>query len=144
MERYKDMKPRVDALEALKNETPLKDRAKNSEIVQEAMELYQLCKKKYLHWDGKATGYFVGLGVGIVCAAATAGLSVLAAYLLYAHSRGKSDAWKTLKDKCKGIGEAAAENSDMEFTKTSEGVMTFLKPFVMAGGDELATTTGFW
>lgn len=137
MERYKDMKPRVNALVVLKNNTPASDRTANAEIVVEAMKLYQLCKKKYMHWDGRATGSFVGLGLGTAGAAATAGVSVVAAYGFYARSVAKSDAWKLLKNKCKEIGEAAAENSDMEFTRTSEGIMTFLRPFMMAGGDEM-------
>ena len=44
-----------------------------------------------------------------------------------------------MKNTWKEIGEAATDNSDMEFTKTTEGAMTFLRPFMMAGGDELTT-----
>lgn len=138
MERYKDMKPRVDALEALKNATPAGDRRANGEIVVEAMKLYQLCKTKYMHWHGRAAGSMVGFGVGAAGAVATAGISAVAAYGLCVRNCTKSDAWKLLKDKCKEIGEAAAENSDLEFTRTSEGAMTFLRPFMMAGGDEMA------
>ena len=137
MERYKDMSPRVDALVELKKSTPAEDKKANGEIVVEAMKLYQLCKTKYVHWEGRAAGSLVGLGVGATGAAATAGISFFAAYMLCARNCTKSEAWQVLKNTCKEVGEAAAENSDMEFTKSSEGAMTFLRPFIMAGGDEL-------
>lgn len=137
MERHKGMMPKVYALETLHNATPAQDREKNSEIVGEAMKLYQLCKRKYMHWDGKAAGAAVGIGVGIAGAAVTSGLSIVAACWLYGGSLAKSEAWQLLKNKCKEIGEAAVQNSDMEFTKTSEGTMTFLSPFMTLGGVEI-------
>lgn len=136
MERSADIKPRIEALELKLEATRAEDVVGHRKIVVEAMKLYQACKTKYLHFTGKYARYRVGTQVGIVGGGATAvvtgGVSCIPVALFgakFAWVNNKRTKWKELKNKCKAIGEEAAQHADIGFTRTHEGIITFLRPF---------------
>lgn len=135
MERSVDIKPRVEALELELEATRAEDVVGNRKIVREAEKLYQACKKKYVHFTGKCVRYRIGttagIGAGVPTAALTGGAS-LAPVVFFGAKFGwvahKRNCWRELKNKCKAIGEKAAQHADIGFTRIPEGIITFLKP----------------
>lgn len=130
-----DMRRRIEALESEVQAARPEDVVRNRKIVVEAMKLYQACKAKYVRFAGKFVRNRVVAQVGVVAgvptAVVTGGASLVgvAFFGLKLHKSNKNMIkWQELKNRCKAIGEKAAQHADVGFTRTPEGIATFLKP----------------
>ena len=131
---YEAIQSLVVALDAKNLATAPADTAGNNLIVVEAMGLYQVCKKQYFRWGGKATSSALGVGLGI---ATSFGLSFLFSAMSGVNRTQKAQQWQRLKNRCKQIGLSVARFADMEFIRKGESVFTILKPILFGrlGGD---------
>lgn len=136
-EWYRFIQPLVQELDAKSRATPCEDEAGNREIVLEAMELYQICEKKYLHWYAKSVASSFTLGGGVAAGASTFGISALATLATYGslHTNiNKKLRWQALKNQCKNIGLSAAPFADLEFLRKRASIFSFVRPFLFGVG----------
>lgn len=98
MDRSKDIRPQIEALERRRKTTPDDDTAGNhKKIVIEAMSLYQTCKMKYIHFKGEimVSGCSAGVIVlGVIApSCATCLTFTVGAVVYFARKRSQWKIW---------------------------------------------------